>query len=99
MLNSHSRKKMVTLSTFFSMMPLSCLFVVTPKNSNFPNFIWGEGGGGGGQHQFLIVRYSVQIILFFLNIWVEVDKPLKISGKGKFLEIICVFVVAGVAAK
>ena len=94
MLNSHSRKKMVTLSTFFSMMPLSCLCVVTPKNSKFPNFIWGSG-----QHQFLIVHYSVQIVLFFLKIWVEVDKPLKISAKEKFLEIICVFVVAGVAAK
>ena len=81
---------MVTLSTFFSMMPLSCLcVVVTPKNSNFPNFIWGSG-----QHQCLIVHYSVQI-LFFLKIWVEVDKPLKISAKEKFLEIICVFVVAG----
>ena len=85
---------MVTLSTFFSMMPLSCLCVVTPKNSNFANFI-----GWSGQHQFLIVHYSVQIVLFFLKIWVEVDKPLKISAKEKFLEIICVFVVAGVAAK
>ena len=94
MLNSHSRKKMVTLSTFFSMMPLSCLCVVTPKNSNFPNFIWGSG-----QHQFLIVHYSVQILLFFLKIWVEVDKHLKISAEVKFLEIICVFVVTGVAAK
>ena len=94
MLNSHSRKKMVTLSSFFSVMPLSCLCVVTPKNSKFPNFIWGSG-----QHQFWIVHYSVQIVLFFLKIWVEVDKPLKISAKEKFLEIICVFVVAGVAAK
>ena len=71
------------------MMPLSCVCVVTPKNSNFPN----------GQHQFLIVYYSVQIVLFFLKIWVETDKPFKISAKEKFLEIICVFVVAGVAAK
>ena len=94
MLNSHSRKKMVTLSTFISMMPLSSLCVVTPKNSNFPNFIWGSG-----QHQFLIVHYSVQILLYFLKIWVEVYKPLKISAKEQFLEIICVFVVAGVAAK
>ena len=67
--------------------------MVTPKNSNFPNFIWGSG------HQFLIVHYSVQIVLFFLKIWVEVDKPLKISAKEKCLEIICVFVVVGVAAK
>ena len=70
------------------MMPLSCLCVVTPKNSNFPNFIWESWSG---QHKFFIVHY--------LKIWVEVDKPLKISAKEKFLEIICVFVVAGVAAK
>ena len=94
MLNSHSRKKIVTSSTFFSMMPLSCLCVMTLKNSNFPNFIWGSG-----QHKFLIVHYSVQILLFFLKIWVDVDKPLKISAKEKCLEIICVFVVAGVATK
>ena len=75
-------------------MPMSCLCVVTPKNSNVANFIWGSG-----QHQFLIVRYSVQILLLLLKIWVDVDKPLKISAKEKFLEIICVFVVAGVATK
>ena len=42
--------------------------------------------------------FSPDFIILFKN-WVEVDKPLKILAKEKFLEIICVFVVAGVAAK
>ena len=45
------------------------------------------------------MHYSVQILLLFLKIWVQVDKPVKVLGKEKFLEILCVFVVAGVIAK
>ena len=29
------------------------------------------------------MHYSVQILLFFLKIWVQVDKPVKILGKEK----------------
>ena len=47
----------------------------------------------------LIVHCLVQILLFFLKILVQVDKPLQISAKGKFVEIICVFVDARVTAK
>ena len=43
--------------------------------------------------------YSVQILLFFLKIWVQVDKPVKILAKEKVLEILYVFVVSGVTAK
>ena len=65
MLNSHSRKKMVTSSTFFSMMPLSCLCVVTPKSSNFPNFIWGGGGEGGTTSVFDCPLFSPDFIILF----------------------------------
>ena len=58
MLTSHSRKKWWHHQHFVSM-SLSCLCMLTPKNSNFPNFNWINPKFGLGVHfRALISRFT-----------------------------------------
>ena len=56
---------------------------------------WG-GGGGGGRVEILIppllhVHYSVQILSFYLRIWMRVNKSFTTFIWKTFLKIPCVF--------
>ena len=44
-------------------------------------------------HLFLHVHYSVQILSFYLRIWMEVNKSFKTFIWKTFLKIPCVFLV------
>ena len=60
------------------------------SDMNFRHKIWGQVPPTS-LYGSTPSRYSVQILLFFLKIWVQVDKPVKILAKEKiFGNLLCV---------